>query len=54
LYYIEQLIEKGAKINATNKYGYNALHMSLFSFNEKADSTPRVERMLIESGININ
>ena len=39
-------------VNAKNKYGCTPLHMSIFSFNEKKDHSPALERYLLTMGAN--
>ena len=53
-YYLENLIKFGANVNAVNKYGYNALHVSLFAYDDSKDHTPKIERILIRHGVNVN
>ena len=37
-------------VNAPNNFGCTPLHMSLFSFNEKSDHSPALERYLLSQG----
>lgn len=40
----------GLNVNAKNRFGCTPLHMSLFSFNEKKDHSPALERYLLNQG----
>jgi ankyrin repeat protein len=52
--FVNLLIEKGADLNAENKFGMNVLHMSFFAFDTNKDHSPSFEKSLIEQGTILN
>lgn len=53
-YLIQRLLEGGCNPSQQNKYGYTPLHMSLFAYDESQDHTPKIERMLLKAGADLN
>ena len=51
---IEKLIQASAKINVQNDLGLTPVHMSLYNYKEHKDHTPKIERMLIRAGSDLN
>lgn len=49
-----KLIDSRASLSVQNEKGFTPLHVSLYSYKEHKDHTPKIERLLLAAGADIN